>query len=188
MKDFWDAFLKNLFADFTWARASVWTIFGIIAFVSFAIFEDTTASFRLARFERSLQVIAKLQELDKNGLTRVDTDRMLASLAEQMRAVVIQESVLSRKGSPSWAQRAIAGSIAFCGFAVVFLAQHRRPEERGEMAAQVAGSFVLAVACGIIGAILPPYLWPFLHLIGIPFMVGVIVGIIPSSKRPPNPV
>ena len=181
-----EAWIKLFSEPLTWRRLVLLSsILGLII-AGISTFEHYTWSFRLARLEKSADLLVRLQESEARGTNdSVEVRRARKLLMEQtLQAIearpitlIVVPSTLSFSMNSVW--KFFAGGALWYALYLGQIGKWRSESGRKE----ILGQIFVAVLAGIVAIFVPAIWWPWFHILIYPwlFIAGVVLAIAPVA-------
>lgn len=180
--------LFDCFSEFTWKRFFALVVVIALMLISFSLFERYTSSFRLNRLQKSVELLIKVQEIEKTATTgspeikRASKEIMkqtLEAIEVKPLSLDIFSSTFTFSIDHLW--KFIAGSLFWAIVALTRLPKIIRGEKRAR--ASFFGILFLAIITGMFAMQIPGIWWPWGHLILYPMSVvaSFYISIIPFA-------
>lgn len=188
--------VEKLVIEFSWKRVIYILLIATLAVVSFALFEWYTAYFRLARLEKSSEILQTLVEIEAKVVT---ANPKLVQVYGDLSAELEESTYPRHMGMPemgsmqpppwAWIAKFLAGAFLWwC--CVLLIPSQLRNDPGDEKLLALVGLLVLGVIGGGLGLLVPSFFWPWVNLGLYPiisFYVGLVLLAILSPPDQPSP-
>ncbi len=189
MGDMYESLIKWL-GVFTWKK--LLAVMAICA-LGLVCYERYTSSFRFSRLLKATELLLQTRQFADENLAASEQwnrsrDALLIQVAEAVEEKPITFAFIpsSLNISTDGIWKFVVGSAVWWLFAAYAVFRRWRRREHSEL----SGLFVLAMASGIVGSVIPAVVWPWFHLLIFPclFLVAVspallLVGLLTTALR-----
>ena len=173
---------EKLFLEFSWRRFFFVVIVLGLSVGVFAAFEWYTSYFKIARLEKTTELLTKLRDLQSDGqlAKQEDLQRIYLTISSQLEEASRPHVVdLSPKSSIA---KFFGGSVLWLLFSIIYLTRMPKLEKNRVTGFVFALSF--AIIFGVIGVYLPEVMWPWFHYVIYPILNFFMVFSVVMMGRP----
>lgn len=181
MTDLFEALFKFFNEPLTLRRVFILSLIVGAAFGGIVFYEAYTANFRLGRLQKSADLLARLQELETSGTNGTPETQRARKLLRELTLATIETTPAKLDLVPArltlsldslW--KFLAGSALWLVFSLSQIEKWKHPAGRRE----ILGHVTLAVIAGLVATLLPPFWWPWFHLLIYPYLfIATLVAV-----------
>jgi hypothetical protein len=162
--------IERLIYNFTWRRLFTFLLFFSMLFAGAFAYEKYTNQLKLARIEKSINLLNAIHELDVKGISQSPDlakirDDLVSQLAETVIPTPTVVAIPAWSPAPSWKWKSLCASLPWL---VLLIWQGKRyiSSMAGPNASQAAKNVWATIFGGVVfapmGAAIPTVWWPWL--------------------------
>jgi hypothetical protein len=162
---------KELFLNFSWRRLLYLISIIIIIFFTCVSYEWYTKQFELSKLERCTQILKNLQEIDKNGFSEDSMKNAHDQILSRLNIVLLPKSQMFSI-NPN-VVKIVFAILPWFLFSLIFIFD----KSGNTKIPGLIGTSLFAVLSGLVGMLIPIFMWPWGNIIIYPWLVFLITVI-----------